>query len=43
MNIKTVAILGAGAVGSYMIWGLSKREDIKLGIIAEGERAERMK
>lgn len=26
-----------------MIWGLSKREDIKLGIIAEGERAERMK
>ena len=43
MNIKTVAILGAGAVGSYMIWGLSKREDIRLGIIAEGERAERMK
>ena len=23
MKIKTVAVLGAGAVGSYVIWGLS--------------------
>ena len=22
MEIKTVAVLGAGAVGSYIIWGL---------------------
>ena len=43
MKIKTVAVLGAGAVGSYVIWGLSRREDIRLGVIAEGERAERMK
>ena len=43
MKIKTVAILGAGAVGSYVIWGLSNRKDIRLGVIAEGERAERMK
>ena len=43
MKIKTVAVLGAGAVGSYVIWGLSGREDIRLGVIAEGERAERMK
>lgn len=43
MKIKTVAVLGAGAVGSYVIWGLSKRKDIRLGVIAEGERAERMK
>lgn len=42
MNIKKVAILGAGAVGSYMIWGLSERVDIELGVIAEGERAERL-
>ena len=42
MNIKTVAVLGAGAVGSYIIWGLSNRNDIRLGIIAEGERAERL-
>ena len=37
MNIKNVAILGAGAVGSYIIWGFSKRRDIRLGVIAEGE------
>ncbi len=43
MKIKTVAVLGAGAVGSYVIWGLSNRKDIRLGIIAEGERAERLK
>ena len=43
MKIKTVAVLGAGAVGSYVIWGLSNRKDIRLGVIAEGERAERLK
>ncbi len=43
MKIKTVAVLGAGAVGSYVIWGLSKRDDIRLGVIAKGERAERLK
>ncbi len=43
MNIKKVAILGAGAVGSYVIWGLSKRNDIRLGVIADGERADRMR
>lgn len=26
-----------------MIWGLSNRKDIRLGVIAEGERAERLK
>ena len=43
MKIKKVAVLGAGAVGSYIIWGLSKRKDIELGVIAEGERAERLR
>ena len=43
MKIEKVAILGAGAVGSYVIWGLSGREDIRLGVVAEGERAERLK
>lgn len=43
MSIKSVAVLGAGAVGSYVIWGLSGRKDIKLGIIAEGERYHRLK
>lgn len=42
-KIKSVAILGAGAVGSYVIWGLSKRNDIRLGVVAEAERASRLK
>ena len=43
MNIKRVAVLGAGAVGSYVIWGLSNNKDIALGVIASGERNERLK
>lgn len=43
MKIKSVAVLGAGAVGSYVIWGLSNRKDIRLGVIAKGERAARLK
>lgn len=43
MNIKKVAILGAGAVGSYVLWGLSKCKDIRLGVVAEGERADRLR
>ena len=43
MKIKSVAVLGAGAVGSYVIWGLSEKKDIRLGIIASGERAKRLK
>lgn len=42
MNIKSVAVLGAGAVGSYVIWGLSRKKDIRLGVVAEGEREERL-
>lgn len=33
MEIKSVALLGAGAVGSYIIWGLSKLPDIRFGIM----------
>ena len=40
MKIEKVAVLGAGAVGSYVIWGLSEKKEIRLGVIAEGERAE---
>lgn len=43
MKIQSIAVLGAGAVGSYVIWGLSQKKDIRLGVIAEGERAERLK
>lgn len=41
--IQKVAVLGAGAVGSYIIWGVSSLSDIELGVIAEGERAQRIK
>lgn len=41
MEIKSVAILGAGAVGSYLMWGLSTKENIDFCIVAEGERKER--
>lgn len=43
MKIKKIAVLGAGAVGSYIIWGLSQRDDIELCVVAEGERAERLR
>ena len=42
MEIKTVVVLGAGAVGSYVIWGLSGKPGIRLGVVAEGARAQRL-
>lgn len=42
MEIKTVAILGAGAIGSYFIEGLRDKCGENLWIIAEGERKERL-
>ena len=42
MQIKKVAVFGAGAVGTYVIWGLSQAENLSLGVIAEGERAGRI-
>ena len=41
-EIRSVAIMGAGAVGSYVIWGLSQRPDIRLGLVAQGDRAKRL-
>ena len=43
MSIKSVGIIGAGAVGSYVIWGLSDVKDIKLGVIASSERNQKLK
>ena len=43
MDIRKVAVLGAGAVGSYVIWGLSALGSIELGVIAQGERAQRLR
>ena len=41
MKIKTVALLGAGAVGSYFLWGLTEKLGENLWVIAEGERSFR--
>ena len=43
MSIKKVAVLGAGAVGSYVIWGLSNNDDVQLGVVAKEERNKRLK
>lgn len=42
MKISRVAVLGAGAVGSYVIWGLSRCKGIELSLIADGDRAKRL-
>ena len=42
-KIKSVALLGAGAVGSYVIYGFSGCPDIRFSLVAEGARAERLK
>lgn len=41
-EFKTVAVLGAGAIGSYLIWGLSEKLGDNLWVVADGERAERL-
>jgi 2-dehydropantoate 2-reductase len=42
MEIRKIALIGAGAVGAYFIWGLSERKDIDFCVVAEGERRERL-
>lgn len=41
-KIQTVAVLGAGAVGSYFIAGLEKKLGENLWVIAEGRRKENL-
>lgn len=43
MEIKKVALIGAGAIGSYFIWGFSKNNDVGFCVVAEGDRAKRLK
>lgn len=42
-EIRSVAILGAGAIGAYFIFGLSTKPDLDLCVIATGKRATRLK
>ena len=44
MEFKKIALMGAGAIGSYLIWGLSgkaKAGMIDICVVADGERKER--
>lgn len=46
MKIQSVAILGAGAVGCYVLCGLADKaaaNSLQLGVVAEGSRAERLR
>ena len=42
MDFQNIAIIGAGAVGSYIIWGLSQKDDIELSVVASGDRKVRL-
>ena len=42
MEIRTVAVMGAGAVGSYFIWGLHEKLGDRLWVVADGERKARL-
>lgn len=42
MNIRKVALIGAGAIGSYLIWSFNNASDITFTVVAEGERRERL-
>ena len=43
MKIRSVAILGAGAVGSYLLWGLTDKPGVTVSVVAEGTRADRLR
>lgn len=43
MKINTVAILGAGAIGAYFIWGLADKLGENLWVVADGPRADRLR
>lgn len=42
MKIERVALIGAGAIGGYFVWGLSEKLGDNLLVIAEGERKDRL-
>ena len=42
MEIKKVAIIGAGAIGAYFLWGMKSLPEGDVFLIADGERKERL-
>ena len=43
LKIRRIALIGAGAVGAYLIWSFERTANITLTVVAEGARAERLK
>lgn len=43
MKFTKVALIGAGAVGAYFIYGFTNLEELSFCVVAEGERAERLR
>ncbi len=43
MEIRKVALIGAGAIGGYIVWGTADVLGDNLVVVAEGERAKRLK
>lgn len=42
MKIRKVALIGAGAIGAYLIWGFDGTADVTFTVVAEGARKERL-
>ena len=42
-TFRTVGLIGAGAVGAYVIWGFRDAAETDFYLIAEGERADRLR
>ena len=42
MKIRKVALIGAGAIGGYLIWSFHSVDDVTFTVIAEGDRRERL-
>ena len=42
-SIKSIAILGAGAIGAYLLYGFQETYGENLWVIAEGDRGRRLK
>jgi 2-dehydropantoate 2-reductase len=43
MKIQKVAIIGAGGIGSYLIWGLAPYLQERLLVIADGKRGDKLR
>lgn len=42
MDIRRVALIGAGAIGAYLIWSFEDNADITFTVVAGGERRRRL-